>query len=153
MFAIMLPTFCIGCAPRNAYNFSSALHKNSAHKQHEAMHVRTSLLPLGCCEGRDCHTCTGYGLAARFLGRGGGTTFALPDFSSFRKYFCAWLRTCGGPGNLVKKSSSPAALHKLSLPGLHAGMHRAGPDSHLCHAPGAHMVHNLLPVTAIPAAG
>ena len=39
-------------------------------------------------------SCTGYGLAARFFGLGGGTTPAWPDFSSFRKNFCAWLRTC-----------------------------------------------------------
>ena len=35
----------------------------------------------------------GYGRAARFFGRGGGTASWLPAFSSFRKYFCAWLRT------------------------------------------------------------
>lgn len=39
-------------------------------------------------------SCTGYGLAARFFGRGGGTTAAWPDFSSFRKNFWAWLLTC-----------------------------------------------------------
>ena len=33
--------------------------------------------------------CTGYGLAARFLGLGGGTTSAFPAFSSLRKNFWA----------------------------------------------------------------
>lgn len=42
-------------------------------------------------------SCTGYGFAARFFGRGGGTTSAWPDFSSFRKNFCAWLLTCPPP--------------------------------------------------------
>ena len=34
--------------------------------------------------------------AERFLGLAGGTSSPLPSFSSFRKCFCAWLRTCRG---------------------------------------------------------
>ena len=62
------------------------------------------------------HTdCTGYGFAARFFGLGGGTTSALPAFSSLRKNFWAWLLTCQANQSRISLMD-PIVLDLTTLP-------------------------------------
>jgi hypothetical protein len=80
----------------------------------------------------------GYGRAARFFGRGGGTASWLPAFSNFKKYFCAWLRTCATRGGSQQRAPGPSDNAPGGAPAARPPRAAAGSPAAARAAPASH---------------